>query len=150
MTFVCFQGICRPETCFCIRSEIPCQVDSGSFPCACSEFGCGNPSGRLQFDLAQVKRQRVQQLAQLEIDNMLDRGNPALDVVEFVISPAKRTKLSKSVYARKRVVTKKRPLRRESGKKSSTRVSGKLETERLLERDANTTEKEAELDMFQH
>lgn len=70
----------------------------------------------------------------------MDRGDSTLGVVnvELIISPAKRTKLSKSQNTRKRVFAKKQPLRREIGKQSSTLVSEKLETEFLLERDKKT------------
>lgn len=150
MTFACLQGTCRPDTCLCSRSEIPCQVDSGSFPCACSEFGCGNPAGRLQFDLVQVRKQRFLQLARLQVDNAVDQGDPALDVVniELIISPAKRTKLSNPGPTRKRIVTKKRPLRRGAGK-LSTRIPEKLESESLPESKENTIEKEAEHEALQ-
>lgn len=70
----------------------------------------------------------------------MDRGNTSLGVVnvELIISPAKRTKLSKSQTTQKRVFAKKRPLKREIGKQSSTLVSEKQETEFLLERDEKT------------
>ncbi|WKX88007.1 hypothetical protein Q1695_007985 [Nippostrongylus brasiliensis] len=56
----CEGGVCVPETCQCALEGINCQVDGiddfgSSHPCSCSSADCGNPEGRIEFDVAHVR-----------------------------------------------------------------------------------------------
>lgn len=48
--------VCDPETCLCAINGIQCQVDRFSFPCGCTKRGCGNPSGRIEFNPGKVRK----------------------------------------------------------------------------------------------
>ena len=47
--------VCDPRTCICALNGIKCQVDRQSYPCGCSKQGCGNQSGRIEFNLYRVR-----------------------------------------------------------------------------------------------
>lgn len=72
----CENGVCKPETCQCSAEDIGCQVDGfdeygSSHPCSCSAETCGNPVGRIEFDVANVKNHcRMTILRQKHADQM--------------------------------------------------------------------------------
>ena len=47
--------VCDPRTCLCAINGIKCQVDRQSYPCGCTKQGCGNASGRIEFNLYRVR-----------------------------------------------------------------------------------------------
>ncbi|GAU87450.1 hypothetical protein RvY_00286 [Ramazzottius varieornatus] len=49
------QTVCNPDECSCSINKIKCQVDRYSYPCGCTKEGCGNESGRVEFNPARVK-----------------------------------------------------------------------------------------------
>lgn len=59
---------CDPETCFCSQSGIKCQVDRASFPCGCSQDGCGNVIGRIEFNPKRVRTHFIHTIMRLEME----------------------------------------------------------------------------------
>lgn len=59
---------CDPETCRCSLAGIKCQVDRLSFPCGCSKDGCGNVTGRIEFNPIRVRTHFIHTLMRLELD----------------------------------------------------------------------------------
>lgn len=59
---------CDPETCACSLANIKCQVDRLSFPCGCTKDGCGNLSGRIEFNPIRVRTHFVHTLMRLELE----------------------------------------------------------------------------------
>lgn len=59
---------CDPATCSCSQAGIKCQVDRLSFPCGCTRDGCGNASGRIEFNPIRVRTHFIHTLMRLEIE----------------------------------------------------------------------------------
>lgn len=59
---------CDPETCFCSQSGIKCQVDRASFPCGCTQDGCANRFGRIEFNPKRVRTHFIHTLMRLELE----------------------------------------------------------------------------------
>uniref|UniRef100_T1JEJ3 Cysteine/serine-rich nuclear protein N-terminal domain-containing protein n=1 Tax=Strigamia maritima TaxID=126957 RepID=T1JEJ3_STRMM len=59
---------CDPETCSCSQAGIQCQVDRLSFPCGCTRDGCGNSSGRIEFNPIRVRTHFIHTLMRLELE----------------------------------------------------------------------------------
>jgi cysteine/serine-rich nuclear protein len=59
---------CDPETCSCSLADIKCQVDRLSFPCGCSRDGCGNMSGRIEFNPLRVRTHFIHTLMRIELE----------------------------------------------------------------------------------
>ncbi|XP_041374414.1 cysteine/serine-rich nuclear protein 3-like [Gigantopelta aegis] len=59
---------CDPDTCTCSLGGIQCQVDRLSFPCGCSKDGCGNTSGRIEFNPIRVRTHFIHTLMRLELE----------------------------------------------------------------------------------
>ncbi len=59
---------CDPETCQCSLAGIKCQVDRLSFPCGCSKDGCGNPTGRTEFNPIRVRTHFIHTVMRLEME----------------------------------------------------------------------------------
>lgn len=59
---------CDPETCSCSQAGIKCQVDRLSFPCGCTRDGCGNLSGRIEFNPIRVRTHFIHTLMRLELE----------------------------------------------------------------------------------
>ncbi|NXU50932.1 CSRN2 protein, partial [Turnix velox] len=70
---------CDPEACACSQAGIKCQVDRVSFPCGCSRDGCGNMSGRIEFNPIRVRTHYLHTIMKLELENKRQggRGGPA-------------------------------------------------------------------------
>ena len=66
---------CEPETCACSLAGIKCQVDRLSFPCGCSKEGCGNHSGRIEFNPIRVRTHFIHTLMRLEMDKKQEEEN---------------------------------------------------------------------------
>ena len=59
---------CDPETCACSLAGIKCQVDRISFPCGCTRDGCGNLSGRIEFNPLRVRTHFIHTLMRIELE----------------------------------------------------------------------------------
>ena len=59
---------CDPETCACSLAGIKCQVDRISFPCGCTRDGCGNMSGRIEFNPLRVRTHFIHTLMRIELE----------------------------------------------------------------------------------
>ncbi|KAK6619327.1 hypothetical protein RUM44_003709 [Polyplax serrata] len=64
----CCKGYCDPDTCSCSQGGIKCQVDRLHFPCGCTRDGCGNPSGRIEFNPVRVRTHFIHTLMRLELE----------------------------------------------------------------------------------
>ncbi|CAL8289786.1 unnamed protein product [Lota lota] len=62
------RGACDPETCACSLAGIKCQVDRMSFPCGCTKDGCGNATGRLEFNPVRVRTHFLHTIMKLELE----------------------------------------------------------------------------------
>ncbi|KAM8871881.1 cysteine/serine-rich nuclear protein 3-like isoform 1-T1 [Synchiropus picturatus] len=67
------RGICDPETCACSLAGIKCQVngtvvDRMSFPCGCTQEGCSNTTGRLEFNPVRVRTHFLHTIMKLELE----------------------------------------------------------------------------------
>lgn len=65
------QGFCEPESCACNLAGIKCQVDRFNFPCGCSQDGCGNTQGRIEFDSRRVRTHYIHTIMRLELERRL-------------------------------------------------------------------------------
>ncbi|XP_072305346.1 cysteine/serine-rich nuclear protein 2 [Eucyclogobius newberryi] len=59
---------CDPRHCGCSQAGIKCQVDRMSFPCGCSRDGCGNMSGRVEFNPLRVRTHYLHTIMKLDSD----------------------------------------------------------------------------------
>lgn len=62
------KGVCNPETCSCSLAGIKCQVDRLNFPCGCSRDGCGNTSGRIEFNPVRVRTHFIHTLMRIGLE----------------------------------------------------------------------------------
>ncbi|XP_022111390.1 cysteine/serine-rich nuclear protein 1-like [Acanthaster planci] len=62
------RNICNPATCACAQADIKCQVDRLSFPCGCTKEGCGNPTGRVEFNPVRVRTHFLHTIMRLDSD----------------------------------------------------------------------------------
>ncbi|CAG6021846.1 unnamed protein product [Menidia menidia] len=67
---------CDPRHCGCSQAGIKCQVDRMSFPCGCSRDGCGNVSGRIEFNPLRVRTHYLHTIMKLDVEKkrMLIQG----------------------------------------------------------------------------
>ncbi|XP_055545462.1 uncharacterized protein LOC129730287 [Wyeomyia smithii] len=63
------RGYCDPDTCACSQAGIKCQVDRPSFPCGCTQDGCANVVGRVEFNPARVRTHFIHTIMRLNLDN---------------------------------------------------------------------------------
>lgn len=62
------RDFCDPETCCCYLAGIKCQRDHSSFPCGCRKDGCGNPTGRVEFNSSRVQTHFIHTVMKLELE----------------------------------------------------------------------------------
>ncbi|KAG8257275.1 nuclear protein 2 [Homalodisca vitripennis] len=62
------KGYCDPDTCACSLAGIKCQVDRLNFPCGCTRDGCGNSSGRIEFNPVRVRTHFIHTLMRLDLE----------------------------------------------------------------------------------
>ncbi|KAM4602129.1 cysteine/serine-rich nuclear protein 3-like [Polymixia lowei] len=67
------RGVCDPDTCACSLAGIKCQVngavvDRMSFPCGCTNEGCSNTTGRLEFNPVRVRTHFLHTIMKLELE----------------------------------------------------------------------------------
>ncbi|XP_062547326.1 uncharacterized protein LOC134212954 isoform X1 [Armigeres subalbatus] len=63
------RGYCDPDTCSCSQAGIKCQVDRPSFPCGCTQDGCANVVGRVEFNPARVRTHFIHTIMRLNLDH---------------------------------------------------------------------------------
>ncbi|WAR09995.1 CSRN3-like protein [Mya arenaria] len=74
--------VCDPKTCACSLDGIKCQVDRLSFPCGCTKEGCGNPSGRVEFNPIRVRTHFIHTVMRLEFESKCTKPEkPAINSV---------------------------------------------------------------------
>lgn len=62
------KGSCNPESCSCSIAGIKCQVDRLNFPCGCTRDGCGNTTGRIEFNPVRVRTHFIHTLMRLGLE----------------------------------------------------------------------------------
>ncbi|KFB42938.1 hypothetical protein ZHAS_00010807 [Anopheles sinensis] len=62
------RGFCDPATCACSLAGIKCQVDRPSFPCGCTQEGCGNKAGRVEFNPGRVRTHFIHTIMRLNLE----------------------------------------------------------------------------------
>lgn len=73
------KGFCEPETCHCSLAGIKCQMDRMSFPCGCTKDGCGNRTGRIEFNAARVQTHFIHTIMKLDLESR-QSGNVNVNV----------------------------------------------------------------------
>uniref|UniRef100_A0A8C4R1E7 Cysteine-serine-rich nuclear protein 2 n=2 Tax=Eptatretus burgeri TaxID=7764 RepID=A0A8C4R1E7_EPTBU len=68
------RSYCDPESCACSQAGISCQVDRLSFPCGCTLDGCGNPTGRIEFNPVRVRTHFIHTIMRLELEKKQTGG----------------------------------------------------------------------------
>lgn len=63
------RGFCDPDTCACSQAGIKCQVDRPNFPCGCTQDGCANVVGRVEFNPARVRTHFIHTIMRLNLEN---------------------------------------------------------------------------------
>ncbi|XP_055639736.1 uncharacterized protein LOC129777482 [Toxorhynchites rutilus septentrionalis] len=63
------RGYCDPDTCACSQAGIKCQVDRPNFPCGCTQDGCANVVGRVEFNPARVRTHFIHTIMRLNLDH---------------------------------------------------------------------------------
>lgn len=64
---------CDPETCSCSQGGIKCQVDRQNFPCGCTRDGCGNTTGRVEFNPVRVRTHYIHTVMRLEMEKKQEK-----------------------------------------------------------------------------
>lgn len=72
------KGACNPETCSCSLGGIKCQVDRLHFPCGCSRDGCGNTTGRIEFNPVRVRTHFIHTLMRLGLEKKNEESQGAV------------------------------------------------------------------------
>lgn len=72
------KNFCDPETCSCSQAGIKCQVDRLNFPCGCTREGCGNTSGRIEFNPMRVRTHFIHTLMRLELEKKQQKEDDEL------------------------------------------------------------------------
>jgi len=70
---------CDPKTCACALEGIKCQVDRLSFPCGCTKEGCGNPSGRVEFNPIRVRTHFIHTVMRLEFESKCTKSSTSTE-----------------------------------------------------------------------
>ncbi|KAJ0044292.1 hypothetical protein NL108_003371 [Boleophthalmus pectinirostris] len=82
------QGFCEPESCACSLAGIKCQVDRFNFPCGCSQDGCGNTQGRVEFDSRRVRTHHFHTIMRLELERRLKHETHAFSKDQTKVQPS--------------------------------------------------------------
>lgn len=70
---------CDPKTCACSLAGIKCQVDRLSFPCGCTKEGCGNQTGRVEFNPIRVRTHFIHTVMRLEFESKCNKSSKVND-----------------------------------------------------------------------
>ncbi|XP_053603760.1 cysteine/serine-rich nuclear protein 2 [Plodia interpunctella] len=62
------KGVCDPNNCSCSLGGIKCQVDRLNFPCGCTRDGCGNTTGRIEFNPVRVRTHFIHTLMRIGLE----------------------------------------------------------------------------------
>lgn len=76
------KGYCDPETCSCSQGGIKCQVDRLNFPCGCTRDGCGNTTGRIEFNPVRVRTHFIHTLMRLGLEKKSEENVSKIDTVD--------------------------------------------------------------------
>lgn len=71
------KGSCNPENCSCSLAGIKCQVDRLNFPCGCTRDGCGNTTGRIEFNPVRVRTHFIQTLMRIGLEKKNEENKEA-------------------------------------------------------------------------
>ncbi|XP_045511125.1 uncharacterized protein LOC123706041 [Colias croceus] len=71
------KGVCNPDSCSCSMAGIKCQVDRLNFPCGCTRDGCGNTSGRIEFNPIRVRTHFINTLMRLGLEKKNEENQEA-------------------------------------------------------------------------
>ncbi|XP_026757103.2 uncharacterized protein LOC113516826 [Galleria mellonella] len=71
------KGVCNPENCSCSLGGIKCQVDRLNFPCGCTRDGCGNTTGRIEFNPIRVRTHFIHTLMRLGLEKKNEENQAA-------------------------------------------------------------------------
>lgn len=88
------KGYCDPETCSCSQAGIKCQVDRLNFPCGCTRDGCGNTTGRIEFNPVRVRTHFIHTLMRLGLEKKSEENISKTDVSEQHHWPDASSRLS--------------------------------------------------------
>ncbi|KAM3964734.1 AXIN1 up-regulated 1 [Aphomia sociella] len=72
------KGVCNPENCSCSLGGIKCQVDRLNFPCGCTRDGCGNTTGRIEFNPVRVRTHFIHTLMRLGLEKKNEENQAAV------------------------------------------------------------------------
>ncbi|XP_059049860.1 uncharacterized protein LOC131844891 [Achroia grisella] len=100
------KGVCNPENCSCSLGGIKCQVDRLNFPCGCTRDGCGNTTGRIEFNPVRVRTHFIHTLMRLGLEKK-NEENQAAAKKQWAQShnPNSVTCISNPSYDRQRCMT---------------------------------------------
>ncbi|XP_063839094.1 uncharacterized protein LOC135088141 [Ostrinia nubilalis] len=71
------KGACNPESCSCSIAGIKCQVDRLNFPCGCTRDGCGNTTGRIEFNPVRVRTHFIHTLMRIGLEKKNEENQEA-------------------------------------------------------------------------
>ncbi|XP_045767564.1 uncharacterized protein LOC123868923 [Maniola jurtina] len=71
------KGACNPDSCSCSLAGIKCQVDRLNFPCGCTREGCGNTTGRVEFNPIRVRTHFMNTLMRLGLERKNEENQEA-------------------------------------------------------------------------
>ncbi|CAH0726042.1 unnamed protein product, partial [Brenthis ino] len=72
------KGVCNPNNCSCSMGGIKCQVDRLNFPCGCTRDGCGNTSGRIEFNPMRVRTHFINTLMRIGLEKKTEEAQEAV------------------------------------------------------------------------
>ncbi|XP_013201220.2 uncharacterized protein LOC106143636 [Amyelois transitella] len=71
------KGVCNPDNCSCSLGGIKCQVDRLNFPCGCTRDGCGNTTGRIEFNPVRVRTHFIHTLMRIGLEKQKEESEAA-------------------------------------------------------------------------
>lgn len=72
------KGVCNPANCSCSLGGIKCQVDRLNFPCGCTRDGCGNTTGRIEFNPMRVRTHFINTLMRVGLEKKNEEAQEAV------------------------------------------------------------------------
>lgn len=99
------KGVCNPENCSCSLAGIKCQVDRLNFPCGCTRDGCGNTTGRIEFNPVRVRTHFIHTLMRLGLEKKNEENQEAAKRQWVVHNPNTASCAPNISYDRERCLT---------------------------------------------
>ncbi|XP_063358253.1 uncharacterized protein LOC134647851 [Cydia amplana] len=99
------KGVCNPENCSCSLAGIKCQVDRLNFPCGCTRDGCGNTTGRIEFNPVRVRTHFIHTLMRLGLEKKNEETQAAKRQWAETHSTNTASCVSNTSYDRERCLT---------------------------------------------